>query len=342
MWASQRSAVAASLAVGRDHCNCCTGTGCINATPHLVPPRPQLDEHAIQQLQLAAQPHLCRQAVPRQQQLGARRVQPAAGRGDSRGGPTARLRAAQRSWCFPAAWLHTITAPHLQHRSSSPSLTPAHTRMHPPSLPDEWVVADVAHLHEEIVHPLHAPAAAGPALQLPLHELEERLLVGAGQHCGQGREAKAESHAMGSSAGGEPVQTVPAVATGLQAACRPPPRPPTHHPPAWRPPGRRCSTFCGSSVATVSFRRRSMKGRSTWCSLLVTIRDSSSLRRAASAAAAPSSSLLSASAPAAAAPEAPLPPRRSAPPNLQAGQPVVGSSKRARVHQYKRRRQSQR
>ena len=56
----------------------------------------------------------------------------------------------------------------------------------------------------------------------------------------------------------------------------------------WRGGGGRCAkmrlkpsckrelTVGGSSVATHSLRRRSMKGRSTWCSLLVTSKHSSS------------------------------------------------------------------
>ena len=43
-----------------------------------------------------------------------------------------------------------------------------------------------------------------------------------------------------------------------------------------RPSCKRELTFGGSSVATDSLRRRSMKGRSTWCSLLVTSKHSSS------------------------------------------------------------------
>ena len=49
--------------------------------------------------------------------------------------------------------------------------------------PDERVVADVPHLHQHIVDALEpAPARA---LHLPLHQPEQGLLVGAGQHCGR-------------------------------------------------------------------------------------------------------------------------------------------------------------
>ena len=44
--------------------------------------------------------------------------------------------------------------------------------------------------------------------------------------------------------------------------------------------GRAGNTFWGSSLATESLRRRSMKGLSTWCSRLVTSRDSSSFSMA--------------------------------------------------------------
>lgn len=46
--------------------------------PRLVPARPQLDQQPVQQLQLAAQPHLGGQAVRGQRRLGALGVQAAA------------------------------------------------------------------------------------------------------------------------------------------------------------------------------------------------------------------------------------------------------------------------
>lgn len=58
---------------------CCQANGPPGA--HLVPARPQLDQQPVQQLELAAQAHLGRQAMGRQSGLSALRVQAAASEG---------------------------------------------------------------------------------------------------------------------------------------------------------------------------------------------------------------------------------------------------------------------